>query len=335
MKNFLQLALLVALTPAATTHAQPPETTQKLFKKLATCKPSTSYSSSILCTILYEHKTEDQIQKTKSKINYASPRAQKDENQIINPPQTGQRQDHYSAQTSPQIQTPEQAQEPQIPSGENWPQPAIPAHKPLQTYEQLWTRSPFIIATPATNSPIQQNPRYTLASIVKIGNEYYAHVIETATQRRLPVSKNPAPDHGLLLIDVYEAPTPSSTTATISVQGQPVTIGFDSSFFNQPMSTSVTGSYNNSPHSPSTQPYLGYQTQTLTNKQNFLEQTIQTQSPPPPPSGYIVSKHNNPSAVTPPNITSTRNIVRRRAYPHTDAQKHIPSNLEANPPPQE
>jgi len=89
-------------------------------------------------------------------------------------------------------------------------------------YEDLWTKSPFAVATPEAGG-VEASPDYLLVGIANAEGTSYASLIERQSQEHFLVSTD-KPARGLTLVSITRGHNGSDTLAVFQKNGQTITL---------------------------------------------------------------------------------------------------------------
>ncbi len=110
----------------------------------------------------------------------------------------------------------------------------IPAGYPAERYEILWQKSPFTLASVATE---QAKPGFAeslvVTGVARIGDEDFLMLFDKKSQERLMLSSTKSAG-GIELVTLNASPDPLKTTATVRRGGETAVVRYDPSLLTAP-----------------------------------------------------------------------------------------------------
>ena len=103
-------------------------------------------------------------------------------------------------------------------------QPALPgAGFDPARYSQLWTKSPFAVATPEGAA---ESPDYALVGVAEFDGISYASLTDRHSQEHFVLSSD-KPVRGLVLVSINRGKDVASTSVNLQKDGQPLTLNLE------------------------------------------------------------------------------------------------------------
>lgn len=179
-------------------------------------------------------------------------------------------------------------------SQDTGPNSFAPEIRPIEDYEHVWTRSPFVVESKvvAESDPLAQ--KYALAAIARTGGEPRVWLIERASLQRIML---PSEDQALQLVSVSMDRDMRKSSAVIRLGSEQASITFDEQLLNVSGGVAPAPAvYNGAGPASQLMPRTHPQTTGRQPPSGGGQSTVPTPAVPPPPvPGQTIARPGIPT----------------------------------------